>query len=168
MDSKTLREKEKLLVTSNFSFSHSVFKRLVLQTRKNQGLFGKGLKSNRELTLYQTTKIWLFGYTRFNTTLTAKGRIMTFGDTYVSWHSHTSVNTTLFPPTTFSHASAEVRGENMPERKLASTGSRTDNHQVMSPTLSPVTEPSGQGSKNLELSKFPAFTKYKLNMQLEL
>ena len=36
-------EKVKLLVTSNFSFSHSVFKRLVLQTRKNQGLFGKGL-----------------------------------------------------------------------------------------------------------------------------
>ena len=27
-----------------FSFSHSVFKRLVMQTRKNQGLFGKGLK----------------------------------------------------------------------------------------------------------------------------
>ena len=40
---KTLREKEKLLVTSNFSFSHSVFKRLVLQTSRNQGLFGKGL-----------------------------------------------------------------------------------------------------------------------------
>ena len=40
---KTLWEKEKLLVTSNFSFSYSVFKRLVLQTRKNQGLFGKGL-----------------------------------------------------------------------------------------------------------------------------
>ena len=39
-----MREKEKLLVTSNFSFSHSVFKRLVQQTRKNQGLFGKGLK----------------------------------------------------------------------------------------------------------------------------
>ena len=36
-------EKEKFLVTSNFSFSHSVFKRIVLQTRKNQGLFGKGL-----------------------------------------------------------------------------------------------------------------------------
>ena len=29
---------------SNFSFSHGVFKRLVLQTRKNQGLFGKGLR----------------------------------------------------------------------------------------------------------------------------
>ena len=46
---KTLWEKEKLLVTSNFSFSHSVFKRLVLQTRKNQGLFGKGLETE---TLY--------------------------------------------------------------------------------------------------------------------
>ena len=33
------------IVTSNFSFSRSVFKRLVLQTRKNQGLFGKGLTS---------------------------------------------------------------------------------------------------------------------------
>ena len=31
---------------SNFSFSNSVFKRLVLQTCKNQGLFGKGLKVN--------------------------------------------------------------------------------------------------------------------------
>ena len=41
---KTLWEKEKLLITSNFSFSHGVFKRLVLQTRKNQGLFGKGLR----------------------------------------------------------------------------------------------------------------------------
>ena len=29
---------------SNFSYSHSVFKRLLLQTRKIQGLFGKGLK----------------------------------------------------------------------------------------------------------------------------
>ena len=35
--------KEKLLLTSNFSFSYSVFKRLVLKTRKNQGLFGKEL-----------------------------------------------------------------------------------------------------------------------------
>ena len=41
---ETLWEKEELLVTSNFSFSPSVFKRLVLQTRKNQGLFGKGLR----------------------------------------------------------------------------------------------------------------------------
>ena len=41
---KTLWEKEKLLFTSNFSFSHSVFKGLVPQTRKNQSLFGKVLK----------------------------------------------------------------------------------------------------------------------------
>ena len=40
---KTLWAKEKLLVTSNLSFSHRVFKRLVPETRKNQGLFGKGL-----------------------------------------------------------------------------------------------------------------------------
>ena len=36
-------EKEKLLVTSNFYFFQIVFKRLVLQAHKNQGLFGKGL-----------------------------------------------------------------------------------------------------------------------------
>ena len=50
-----LLEKEKLLVTSNFSFSHSVFKRLLLQTRKNQGLFGKGLTHdlNLHLSMYQ-------------------------------------------------------------------------------------------------------------------
>ena len=38
-------EKEKLLVTSNFSFSHGVFKRLVLRSRKskNKDLFGNGL-----------------------------------------------------------------------------------------------------------------------------
>ena len=35
---KTLWEKEKLLIVSNFSFSHSVFKILVLQTRKKPGL----------------------------------------------------------------------------------------------------------------------------------
>ena len=40
---KKLWEREKFPFTSNFSFSHSFFKRLVQQTRKNQGLFGKGL-----------------------------------------------------------------------------------------------------------------------------
>ena len=43
-----------------FSFSHCVYKRLVPQTRKNQGLFGKGLAdglliqvvSNTSLTIY--------------------------------------------------------------------------------------------------------------------
>ena len=37
-------EKEELLITSNFSISLSGFKILVLQTRKNKGLFGKDLK----------------------------------------------------------------------------------------------------------------------------
>ena len=40
---KTPWEKEKLLIMSNFSFCHSVFKRRVVLTHKNQGLFGKGI-----------------------------------------------------------------------------------------------------------------------------
>ena len=39
-------EKEKLLATSNFSFSHSVFKSVVLPTCKNNGLFGKWSNTN--------------------------------------------------------------------------------------------------------------------------
>ena len=42
---KTQWEEENLLVTSNFSFYHCVFKRDLLQTRKNQGLFRKGLNT---------------------------------------------------------------------------------------------------------------------------
>ena len=42
---KTLWEKENLLATSNLSFSHTVFKRLLMQTRKNLGLFRRGLSS---------------------------------------------------------------------------------------------------------------------------
>ena len=53
---KTMWEKEKLLVTSNFSFPHGVFKRLVLQTRKNQGLFGKGL--NKSI-------LWIYNYVMY-------------------------------------------------------------------------------------------------------
>ena len=49
--------KVKLLVTSNFSFSHSVFKRFVLQKRKKKGFFGKGLKGRYNLTLQQTKKM---------------------------------------------------------------------------------------------------------------
>ena len=40
---RTLWEKKKLLVTSNFSFSHSVFKRLVSQGRQKVSLCGNGL-----------------------------------------------------------------------------------------------------------------------------
>ena len=39
-----LLEKEKWLITSHFSFSHNVFNILVMQPRKNQGLFVKRLK----------------------------------------------------------------------------------------------------------------------------
>ena len=48
---KTLWEKEKLHVLHNFSFSHIVFKRFVLQTHKNKGLFGKGLTHNHRLNI---------------------------------------------------------------------------------------------------------------------
>ena len=41
---KTLWENEKLLVKSKSSFSHCTFKRVILRTGKNEGLFGNGLK----------------------------------------------------------------------------------------------------------------------------
>ena len=40
---------EKLLVTSNFSFSHSVFKRLVSQGRQKVSLCGNGLTHNQTI-----------------------------------------------------------------------------------------------------------------------
>ena len=42
---KTLWEKEKLLVMSNFAFSRSVFKRLILQTGKKPGVVWERLKT---------------------------------------------------------------------------------------------------------------------------
>ena len=53
----------------------------------------------------------------------------------VSWLSLMSANTTFLSKATdyfSSHAFAEVRVENMPERKFASARDRTHNHQVMS------------------------------------
>ena len=44
-------EKRRNCSLRDFSFSHRVFKRLMLQTPKNQGLFGKGLNQKR-LDLY--------------------------------------------------------------------------------------------------------------------
>ena len=43
----------------------------------------------------------------------------------------------------FSHAIAELRGENTPERKLASTGNRTHKHQVTNQTRPPLSHPGG-------------------------
>ena len=54
--SKTLKN-VKLLITSNFSFSQSVFKRLVLQTPKKQGLIRKLLRFTR--TREQQITAWL-------------------------------------------------------------------------------------------------------------
>ena len=50
-------EKEKLLITSNFSFSHSVYKRLVLQTCKSKGLYGNGLKTQRGILKWAKQKM---------------------------------------------------------------------------------------------------------------
>ena len=43
----------------------------------------------------------------------------------------------------FSHALAEVRGKNAPERILTSNEYLTHNHQVTSPTRSPLCLPGG-------------------------
>ena len=81
---------------------------------------------------------------RFNATLTAK---------VISWRSvmHMCLLAFLTPELTqlsfqshcllFSHASAEVRAENTPERKFASTWSQTHNHQVMSMARLPLSHP---------------------------
>ena len=70
---------------------------------------------------------------------------MAVGDAYVFPGFLTPVLTLLFQShqLLFSHASAEVRGENTPERKVASTGDQTHNHQVMSQTRSPLSHPGG-------------------------
>ena len=49
MELKTLLEKEKLLVTSNFSFSHNVFKSSLLLMRQNEYLWSKELIDTRNL-----------------------------------------------------------------------------------------------------------------------
>ena len=67
---------------------------------------------------------------------------MAVGDAYVFPSFLTPVLTQLFfpkPRLLFSHASAEVRGETTPERKVTSTR----NHQDMSLTHSPFSHPDG-------------------------
>ena len=82
----------------------------------------------------------------FNATLTAR---------VISWRSVTHICFLAFSHQyqnnfsfqshrlLFTNASAEARGENAPERKVASTGDRTHNHQVMSATRSPLGHPGG-------------------------
>ena len=59
--------------------------------------------------------------------LNSYGHIMAVGDAHVFPGFLTLALTQFFfpkPPTVFSHAFAEVRGENTPDRKFASTGDR--------------------------------------------
>ena len=82
---------------------------------------------------------------------------MAVGDAYVFPGFLTPVLTLLFFQShrlLFSHASAEVRGENAPERKVASTWDRTHNHQVMSPTCSPLSHPGGSSAEECEKSSW--------------
>ena len=57
---------EKMLVISNFYFFHSVFKRLVMQTRKNQGLLGKGLKDSTKCYIWRKYSIPAFSHFSIN------------------------------------------------------------------------------------------------------
>ena len=83
---------------------------------------------------------------------------MAVGDAYVSCLSHTRTKATYLSFQShrllFSHASANVRGENTPERNFASTGDRTHNHQVISPTRSPLCHPGGAKTKGGNLATF--------------
>ena len=49
------------------------------------------------------------------------------------------------------------RGENMPERKVASTGDRTHNHQVMSVTCLPLSHPGRASGKVLSGNRLMCF-----------
>ena len=62
--------KEKLLYTSNFSFSHSVFKRLVLQKCKNQGLLGKRVETLPNNRILDLSKLKIFAGGKLNVTQT--------------------------------------------------------------------------------------------------
>ena len=82
----------------------------------------------------------------FNASLTAKVLSWRSLTQMCSWLSHTSTNTTFFtkPATIFLTCFGGER-RNTPQRKFASTGYRTHNHQVMSQTRLPL---SHQGREN--------------------
>ena len=74
---------------------------------------------------------------------------MAVGDTYVFSGFPTPVLTQLSFQSHrfFSHATAEMRGENTLARKSASARDRTHNHQVMSPTRSPMSNLQSRAKK---------------------
>ena len=99
---------------------------------------------------------------------------MAVGDTYVFPSFLTTVLTKISFQSRrllFLHASAEVSGENTPERNFDSTGSRTHNHQINSPTRSPLSHLGGatvslslyQTTETLDKSKFKALAYEKNN-----
>ena len=71
---------------------------------------------------------------------------MAVGDAYVFPGFLTPVLTQLFfpkPPTTFLTCFSRGERRKTPERKVASNGDRTHNHQDMNPTNSPLSHPGG-------------------------
>ena len=60
-DRKQYGKRKNCLIRTIFFFFHSVFKGFVLQTGKNQGLFGKGLISDTELDFKTLKCAELFG-----------------------------------------------------------------------------------------------------------
>ena len=56
--------KEKLLVTSNFSISHSVFKSLVSQRHQKVSLCGNGLNDTNRAIVYLFTKRHILDVTK--------------------------------------------------------------------------------------------------------
>ena len=78
---KHLGGEEKVFFKCNFSFSHSVFKRLVLQARKNQGLFGKGFNIKNAFSLrkedYKPLTTWYPVGENHQNTLFEKKKMLT-------------------------------------------------------------------------------------------
>ena len=61
MGGKTLWEKEKMLATSIFSFSHYVFQRLLFQGRCKWGLRDKGIIQSEKIDCpYSSKSFWKF------------------------------------------------------------------------------------------------------------
>ena len=81
---------------------------------------------------------------------------MAVGDAHAFPGFLTPVITTFLSKATdyfFSKASAEVRGENTPERQVASTGDSTHNNKVMNPTRSPLSYRAGQRREGKKAKK---------------
>ena len=97
------------------------------------------------MTSYCSLSGWLV-VLGLNATLTAK---------VISWRlmmhmcflafSHLSTNTTFFPkpPTTFLTCFSRGERRKLARKKFTSNRSQTQNHQVMSPTRSPLSHPGG-------------------------